>query len=683
MTIEQVKNREERNGAKMDSIAEEHQDKSFQLWQDSNLDYLIGAIASVRALLDRQIAQYRGQESGFTENNDGEFEEIARKMSFPPAIEKVCETFALSSFEREILLCCAGQAIDLEFPSLFAIAHNNTEFNYPTFQLACQCFPDPHWNALTKNRPLRYWQLIHSANGLELPRACLQIDEAILHYLMGEPYSDPILSDTILPLPSSLETVSLQPSYQKIVEQAATVFGASRGTLVQLCGTLRESQQAIAAQISASLQLPLYCLSSAAIPRDRAELQNLVRRWQRWFALAPALLLVEMDSSISTAEGDRLSLINAFLQAANVPILLATDRRLHLSHPAAVTFDVMGLEYREQLELWQTAWPGSDRNDNLEQLAAQFRLSAAMIQTASATARSDSVLSPEERETRLWNFCRLQARPQLEGLAQRIDVRAAWDDLVLPERETGILQQILAQVRQQAKVYQNWGFAGKNQRGLGLTVLFAGASGTGKTTAAEVLAHELQLDLFRIDLSATMSKYIGETEKNLRRIFDAAEIGGGILLFDEADALFGKRTQVKDSHDRHANIEVSYLLQRMEAYQGLAILTSNLKDDLDRAFLRRLRFVVNFPYPKAPQRSQIWLRAFPRQTPTEGLNFALLGQLDITGGNIKSIALNAAFLAADTDEPVMMKHILAATKTEYLKLGRSLTRMEIQGWEIS
>ncbi|MEM9543046.1 MAG: AAA family ATPase [Cyanobacteria bacterium P01_E01_bin.42] len=681
MTIEQVKNREKPNGAKLDSIAPEPGDIStFPLWKDSNLDYSIAAIASVRSLLDRQIAQYRGQESVVSENNGEELAAIAERMPFPPALERICETFALSAFERAILLCCVGQAVDLEFPSLLAIAQNNTELNYPTFQLACQCFPDPHWNAFTTSRPLRYWQLIHSANGLELPRACLQIDEAILHYLMGEPYRDPVLADSILHLPDCPDTVSLQPSYQRIVEQAAAVFQSSRNTVVQLCGTWRESQQAIAMQIGASLQLPLYCLPREAIPRDRAELQNLVRRWQRWFALDPALLLVEMDSSISARESDRPPLVEAFLQAANIPILLASDRRLHLSHITAVTFDVAGLEYREQLELWQATGQGSD--DRLERLAAQFHLSAVMIQTASAAVRSDSTLSPEERENRLWNFCRLQARPQLEGLAQRIDVRATRDDLVLPERETTILRQILAQVRQQAKVYQNWGFAGKNHRGLGLTVLFAGASGTGKTTAAEVLANELELDLFRIDLSATMSKYIGETEKNLRRIFDAAEMGGGILLFDEADALFGKRTQVKDSHDRHANIEVSYLLQRMEAYQGLAILTTNLKDDLDRAFLRRLRFVVNFPYPKAQQRSQIWQRAFPRQTPTEGLNFDRLGQLDITGGNIKSIALNAAFLAADADEPVMMKHILAATTTEYLKLGRSLTRIETQGWEI-
>ncbi|NET59231.1 MAG: ATP-binding protein [Symploca sp. SIO2E6] len=387
-----------------------------------------------------------------------------------------------------------------------------------------------------------------------------------------------------------------------------------------------------------------------------------------------------------------LKLIAHKQRSVNVPVLVATDERLQLSHPVVITFDVAALDYDEQLQLWQTAW--GDRipefGQQLQRLAAQFRLSAAMIKIASAAVQSQSELSPEtlspekiaEIGDRLWDFCRLQARPQLEGLAQRINVRATWDDFVLPEKEKKILGQILTHVRQQSKVCQNWGFASKHQRGLGLTVLFAGTSGTGKTTAAEVLANELNLDLYRIDLSSVMSKYIGETEKNLRRIFDAAEQGGAILLFDEADALFGKRTQVKDSHDRHANIEVSYLLQRMEAYQGLAILTTNLKDNLDTAFMRRLRFIVNFPFPKAAERSEIWQRAFPKNTPTEGLNYKRLGQLDIAGGTIKSITLNAAFLAADIDEPVMMKHILEATRTEYMKTGRSLSSLETKGWNV-
>jgi SpoVK/Ycf46/Vps4 family AAA+-type ATPase len=236
-------------------------------------------------------------------------------------------------------------------------------------------------------------------------------------------------------------------------------------------------------------------------------------------------------------------------------------------------------------------------------------------------------------------------------------------------------------VRHSPKVYETWGFASKGTRGLGINALFAGASGTGKTMAAEALSNELKLDLFHIDLSQVVSKFIGETEKNLGRIFDAAERSHAILLFDEADALFGRRSEVKDSHDRYANIEVSYLLQRMEAYRGLAILTTNMKSAFDPAFLRRLRFVVQFPFPDAAQRAEIWRRVFPRQTPTQDLCVELLARLNIPGGNIRSIALNAAFLAADEGTPVRMAHLKRAAQSEYAKLEKPLTTAEIGGWE--
>lgn len=251
---------------------------------------------------------------------------------------------------------------------------------------------------------------------------------------------------------------------------------------------------------------------------------------------------------------------------------------------------------------------------------------------------------------------------------------------MLPEAQRQVLSDIATHLQQRSKVYQDWGFASKSDRGFGITSLFHGESGTGKTMAADVLAQQFRLDLYRIDLSAVVSKYIGETEKNLARIFDAAEAGGVILLFDEADALFGKRSEVKDSRDRHANVEVSYLLQRMEAYGGLAILTTNLKNALDTAFLRRIRFMVDFPFPAAQYRSQIWQRIFPPQTPIKGLDYQKLGQLQVAGGNIRNIAMNAAFIAADADEPVMMKHILKATQRDYLKLQRLLTKEEVKGW---
>jgi SpoVK/Ycf46/Vps4 family AAA+-type ATPase len=268
----------------------------------------------------------------------------------------------------------------------------------------------------------------------------------------------------------------------------------------------------------------------------------------------------------------------------------------------------------------------------------------------------------------------------LEDLAQRIEPVSGWSDLVLPESQHRTLREIAVQVRHRARVYETWGFASKGARGLGISALFVGASGTGKTMAAEVLAHELQLDLYRIDLSQVVSKYIGETEKNLRRVFDAAETGGAVLLFDEADALFGKRSEVKDSHDRYANIEISYLLQRMESYRGLAILTTNIKTVLDVSFLRRLRFIVHFPFPDAELRAEIWRRIFPTDTPVDGLDVQKLARVNVAGGNIRNIAVHAAFLAAETDESVRMWHLLRAVRAEYAKIEKQLTGSEIRDW---
>jgi len=234
-----------------------------------------------------------------------------------------------------------------------------------------------------------------------------------------------------------------------------------------------------------------------------------------------------------------------------------------------------------------------------------------------------------------------------------------------------LLHQITDQVAQRNRVYEDWGFRERMNRGLGINALFAGESGTGKTMAAEVIANALELDLYRIDLSAVVSKYIGETEKNLRKLFDTAEDSGAILFFDEADALFGKRSEVKDSHDRFANIEINYLLQRMESYRGLAILATNMKSALDKAFMRRLRFIVDFPFPGVEQRKEIWSKVFTANTPVdEGLDLSRLAKFNLTGGNIHNVALNAAFLAAQEDGVVSMPLLLNATRTEFKKLER-------------
>jgi len=308
----------------------------------------------------------------------------------------------------------------------------------------------------------------------------------------------------------------------------------------------------------------------------------------------------------------------------------------------------------------------------------QFDLNLATIRSiAGSSAEVEQRSDAGDLHRRLWDACLASTRPELDVLAQRIEAKATWEQIVLPPAEMALLRQIADQVPQRTIVYEEWGFGRRMNRGLGISALFAGDSGTGKTMAAEIMANHLRLNLYRIDLSAVVSKYIGETEKNLRRLFDAAEEGGAILFFDEADALFGKRSEVKDSHDRYANIEVNYLLQRMESYRGLAIMATNARKALDSAFIRRLRFIVNFPFPGIADRRLMWEKALPPETPVGALDFDRLACLNLTGGSISNVALNAAFLAARMGEPVTMVSVLNAALAELRKLERPFNEADL------
>jgi len=297
--------------------------------------------------------------------------------------------------------------------------------------------------------------------------------------------------------------------------------------------------------------------------------------------------------------------------------------------------------------------------------AAQFAVDIPTIAAAAADADP-------------WARCRVLTRPQVDGYAQRVQPTATWDDLVLGDQESRLLHSIADQVRNRWRVYEEWGMGARTTRGLGLSVLFSGPPGTGKTLAAEVLANELNLDLYRTDLSAVVSKYIGETEKNLRQLFDAAESGGWVLLFDEADALFGKRTEVTEANDRFANIQIDYLLQRMESYHGLAILSTNMRSAMDEAFMRRIRYILNFSNPEAPARRAIWALAFPAAVPgAAALDLDRLAELPVTGGMIRNIAVNAAFLAAARGGELSMDDVSTAVSDEFAKLQRPLRQRDL------
>jgi hypothetical protein len=659
--------------------------RELRSWEQWNQRYLTAALDSVRAALAAHAGKGR---EGPSEGE--ELEAIAAHMPAPPALEAVRRLFDLTAFERDVLLLCAGLELAADFGPLCAAAQGDAQRAWPTFGLALAALPGAHWSALSPGSPLRYWRLVHVEAGQALTRGALSIDERILHYLVGIDQLDATLAPLVRPLPPPQALVD---SHAGIGDEIGAVwFGAgewSEMAVIQLAGREVAAMRAIASAASQRLSCSAHLMPVAAIPADAAELDRLRRTWQREAALSHSVLVLDCEA-VDRSDRLRTAAIARFVEEGSGPLVLTAEERLGPWQRPVLSFDVAKPTPGEQRDLWQAGLGASADalHGQLDAIVSQFHLGAPLITAACqaalgrlAGARPDAdPPAPESLGSALWKVCRSQARPQLADLAQAIEPAARREELVLPASQLSLLDEIAAQVRQRRRVYETWGFERKGRRGLGISALFAGASGTGKTMAAEVLARELSLDLFRIDLSAVVSKYIGETEKNLRRVFDAAESGGAILLFDEADALFGKRSEVKDSHDRHANIEVSYLLQCMECYRGLAILTTNLKDALDAAFLRRLRFVVSFPFPDEAQRAEIWRHIFPSDTPTAGLDPLKLARLNATGGNIRNIALNAAFLAADRDEPVCMQHILRAARREYAKLERPLTSAETKDW---
>ncbi len=621
-------------------------------------------------------------------------DDACRSMASPPALEILCRQFNLSNFERDILLLCAGVELESGFLSLLASLRGTRSQPHPTFSLALSVLKDPHWSALSPASPLRHWRLIEVEMGMSLTASPIRIDERVLHYLAGVSHLDERLAGIIAPVEVGCLPEAV-PSHRALAEKIAAVwsgtYGASRLPVVQLCGEDSQAKRCIAALSCVILGMNLCSLSARSIPSAVGDLDAMIRLWERESVLSISALFLDCDDLDSA---DSSPLIRQLADAASFPLIVSGRSKRRGFQGPVVTLDVGRPSQKEQRDLWlkMAGNAASSLDGRLDAILSEFDLSPLEIRNAWAQVSGcpdigasdadgkDDLSCPKDLEDLLWDSCRCQARRQLDDLAARILPAAGWEDLVLPQSQRRILLDIAAHVRNRAVVFGQWGFSRKVSRGLGISALFSGASGTGKTLAAEVLANELGLDLYRIDLSSVVSKYIGETEKNLKRVFDAAEQGGTILLFDEADALFGRRSEVKDSHDRYANIEISYLLQRMEAYRGLAILTTNMKGSIDPAFMRRIMFSVQFPFPDASQRAEIWRRMFPKDAPIDRLDVDKLSRLGVAGGNIRNIALYAAFLAADEGRPIGMKHLLHAAQVEYAKLEKPLTEAEVGGW---
>ena len=614
-------------------------------WPEVNRRWLAARFAWLRVRIERRVAA----------NDDVEaLADDERDDGFAPALDRVVGAFGLSPFERELLLLCAGIEIDIALRNAVAQAQG-TAAGAPLrvgFALALDALPAAHWDAISPLAPLRRWSLIHFDTSAGLAQAALRIDERVLHHLTGVAAFDARLD--------GLAHVLDAPLAGRIDEQAADrIAGAlltQAAPLVMLADTTRAAGRELALHALARAGLCALWADVLVWPHDAGEFIDCARRLDREAVLLGAAVVVAADPGDAgdTAAAAAVR-VQRLIAAVHSPLLLIG------ALPSTQGADRLG----RRVTRISVAPPGRVRQPAAVAAALeQFRVDACTLDDACAT-----LADPDDADA-LWAALREAVRGGLDGLAQRIDSRTGFDDLVLPPAALGALREIAGQLRHRHRVHDEWGFAERGPRGLGICALFTGESGTGKTLAAEAIANELRLDLYRIDLALVVSKYIGETEKNLRRVFDAAEASGAVLLFDEADALFGKRSDVKDSHDRYANIEVAYLLQRIEAYRGLAILTTNLKSALDRAFLRRIRFVVAFPFPDEAAREQIWRRQFPPAAPLGELDFAALARINLPGGNIRSIAVNAAFAAAQRESRIEQALLVDAARAEFAKLER-------------
>jgi len=616
-------------------------------------------------------------------------------------LELLVEQFELRPFERDVILLCLAPELDLGYLRLYAYLQDDVNQKYPTIDLMLNLLcPDVETkiacqSMLASTAPLLQHQILHIAppTGMQSAPALahlLKLDDRIRRYLLDDDTPDEQLQPYIQlnHEPAAWLDLFLPASLPKRLQQLASRTGPQ---LFYFQGTYGMGRLKTAVSLATSLNQQLMivnCQRLQAAPPE--QFTSLTQRIVREAGLQAALVywqnfdvFLQDDNQVQ-----RDIVLAAIARQPSLTILSGKKQWLPGENLIAIPFFYIPFVLptaTERQHLWQQNLNGQGTAVDLQTVASQFRLSGGQIRDAATTAQSLARWRDPKRgkvqTADLFKASRLHSNQKLSTLAQQIRPHYIWTDIILPENQLAQLRQLVDQVKYQARVFEEWGFATKLALGRGVNALFTGQPGTGKTMAADILAGELELDLYKIDLSSVVSKYIGETEKNLARIFAEAETSNAVLFFDEADALFGKRTEVKDSHDRYANLEISYLLQKMDEYEGVVILATNLRENLDDAFVRRIRFIVEFPLPTAADRLHIWQGVWPDQAPLAAdIDLPLLAeQLDVAGGIIRNIALAAAFLAAaasgrngEIASTITMTHLLKATDDEYRKMGRFL-----------
>ena len=594
----------------------------------------------------------------------------------PVRSDRLVNRFSLPSLAREVLLVALAPDVDEKYATVYAYLQNDATRRRPTvgFVLGVLGPAADHLEdraLFTAGSPLVNADLLTLAGDGPLPTREVRVDSRIVDYLLGEPGEDPVLSPhTVVNTPNiGLDSLDVPSERRRALAGLADPDTEPAPPMVALHGPTGTGKANQVEAVSADRDTGLLTLDVTRVdPEHFCRLLDRVAREARLRDLAIHLAGGLDDEAATLHAIDRLdNLPTAVYLTGDSPP--STEVRTAATRHELVPLAVDRVDYDGRRRYW-AARDDLPPDVDPETLASTFRLNRGAIDDAMEMAAATARAAGETPDaSHVYTACRQQSSEELSEFATRIDPTYDWTDIVLPEETETQLREVAARLQDRGTVYADWGFAEQSSLGNGLVALFSGASGTGKTMAAEVVANHAGLYLYKIDLAAVVSKYIGETESNLGRIFDEAADSDALLLFDEADALFGERSDVSDAHDRYANVEIDYLLQRVEEHDGAVLLTTNLESNIDDAFTRRIHLGVDFPLPDRSARADIWQRVFPEDTPVGDLEYDFLARLDLTGGNIRNVALSAAFYAASEDQPVGMEEVVRAVKRECQKNG--------------
>jgi ATP-dependent 26S proteasome regulatory subunit len=655
--------------------------------------------SDANALVSRPFATSWGQTTALAMDDECPFDEALEQASLQsqklvesfrlrgqnPRLEQLAADFGLDPFEKDVLLICLAGTLDLRYERIYGYLQDDVTRKRPTVNLTLDllCAPGPEkllrLAHFSPNAPLFRYNILElypesSPGRIPLLAQTLTIDDGVSAWLTGryQPHAD-IATTVSLEHPQPNETDELLTAevFQEISRSIKTQ------SIYVLHGVDKAGQEAATRILAIQSQRPILVANLPSGYENIPQLSHMLHLIFRDARMIGAIPVIIGWDTCTTEKELPHGLITELWHYPDTLILVGRsdwcgweyedDRKL-----VSIEFPIPS--YVQRCRLWEH-FLGSKTQEKpvITGVASQFLLTASQIRQAVAAACDISnQRSSTIQEQDLITAARNQSSSQLASLTRKITPRYTWQDIVLPNDQIDLLHEIIGTVRGRPRVLDEWGVGQKLASSRGVTILFAGLSGTGKTMAAEIIARELGLDLYKIDLSTIVSKYIGDTEKNLERIFSEAETSNAILFFDEADALFGKRSEVRDSHDRYANIEISYLLQRMEAYDGVTILATNLRANLDEAFTRRLQFAVDFPFPDETHRLRIWQALFSSDVPRHpDIDFIGLAQrFKLAGGNIRNVIVGAAYLAASDGGRVTMSHLLHVTRRELQKMGR-------------